>query len=292
MDGGGGYSPRKVGWSMPSASDPKTKKETKPVAKSEGITLAPITVEGVAPTKRAQAMYGSGVPTGPSKLDDELFVHAMRADRHPDYRKNIMAGEDELQAQRAEWLAKEQAGERRALLNLQAQGKAGQMQDPKYLREHGYERAAEEREAALAEEASKAAAFAEAKVPEDGSRTRLIDVPTSDPSAKAAAERLGGPHTNEVADTLDATPAVSYKYKDAYFEPDTTKPGQRQAGFLTTDLKKTPLGEAVVEDRPDGYEGYNTHRMIGLQHAEIRNLHERMRELEEQLVSARGGRRG
>jgi hypothetical protein len=132
----------------------------------------------------------------------------------------------------------------------------------------------------------------DADIPQIPSPVIRQDEPVSDPKAKAAAEKLGGPHTNEVADTLDAVPAVSYKYKDPYFEPETSKPGQRQAGFLTTDLKKTPLGEAVVEERPDGYEGYNTHRMIGLQHAEIRNLHERMRELEEQLATARGGRHG
>lgn len=120
--------------------------------------------------------------------------------------------------------------------------------------------------------------------------TPIFDDHVSDPRAKAAAEKLGGSHSNEVADTLDTVPAVSYKYKSPYFEPDTTKPGERQAGFLTTDLKKTPLGEAVVEERPDGYEGYNTHRMIGLQHAEIRNLHERMRDLEEQLALSRGRR--
>lgn len=98
----------------------------------------------------------------------------------------------------------------------------------------------------------------------------------SDPRAK----ELGGVHDNEVAQTLDATPAVSYKYKSEEYEPEAQRPGERQAGFLTTDLKKTPLGAAVVEERPDGLEGYNEHRLNGLQHAEIRNLHERLRDLE------------
>lgn len=98
----------------------------------------------------------------------------------------------------------------------------------------------------------------------------------SDPRGKV----LGGVHDDEVADTLDATPAVSYKYKSEYFEPNAQRPGERQAGFLTSDLKKTPLGAAVVEKRPDGFEGYNEHRMIGLEFAGLRNVHERLRDLE------------
>lgn len=110
----------------------------------------------------------------------------------------------------------------------------------------------------------------------DSLRKQVADAHVSDPRGKV----LGGVHDNEIADTLDETPAVSYRYKSEYFEPDTTKPGERQAGFLTTDLKKTPLGAAVVEERPDGYEGYNTHRMIGLEFAGLRNVHERLRDLE------------
>ena len=112
----------------------------------------------------------------------------------------------------------------------------------------------------------------------------------SDPRAKD----LGGVHANEVADTLDKTPAVSYKYKDESFEPEAQRPGERQAGFLTSDLKKTPLGAAVVEERPDGLEGYNEHRLNGLQHAEIRNLHERLRDIEAMAdrLGLIGGRRG
>jgi hypothetical protein len=106
------------------------------------------------------------------------------------------------------------------------------------------------------------------------------EAPASDPRAKAQAEKLGGPHVNEVAQTLDAVPAVSYKYKSPEYEPNAQRPGERQVGFLTTDLKKTPMGASVVEKRPDGLEGYNEHRLNGLQHAEIRNLHERLRELE------------
>lgn len=109
--------------------------------------------------------------------------------------------------------------------------------------------------------------------------------PASDPRAKV----LGGVHDNEVSETLDATPAVSYKYKDPSYEPEAQRPGERQAGFLTTDLKKTPLGAAVVEERPDGLEGYNEHRLNGLQHAEIRNLHERLRDLETLAASLKGG---
>jgi hypothetical protein len=106
----------------------------------------------------------------------------------------------------------------------------------------------------------------------------------SDPRAK----ELGGVHDNEVAQTLDETPAVSYKYKDDSFEPEAQRPGERQAGFLTTDLKKTPLGAAVVEQRPDGLEGYNEHRLNGLQHAEIRNVHERLRDVEALIAMLRG----
>jgi hypothetical protein len=98
----------------------------------------------------------------------------------------------------------------------------------------------------------------------------------SDPRGKV----LGGVHDNEVAEMLDHTPAVSYRYKSEYFEPDAQNPGERQAGFLTTDLKKTPLGASVVETRPDGYEGYNQHRMMGLEFAGLRNVHERLRDLE------------
>lgn len=116
--------------------------------------------------------------------------------------------------------------------------------------------------------------------------------PPSDPKTKRAASKLGGSAANEVAETLDAVPGVSYRYKDPYFEDEAQRPGERQAGFLTSDLKKTPLGAAVVEKRSDGYEGYNQHRMTGLQQAEIANLHERLRDLESELVRARGGRRG
>lgn len=112
----------------------------------------------------------------------------------------------------------------------------------------------------------------------------LGEIPASDPRAK----KLGGSASNEVADTLDKTPAVEYQYRDAYFEPDAQRPGEKQAGFLTSDLKKTRLGAAVVEERPDGYEGYNAHRMAGLQHAEIRNLHERLRAIEAGLASKKG----
>ena len=116
----------------------------------------------------------------------------------------------------------------------------------------------------------------------------LQDEPrASDPRAK----KLGGVHDNEVSETLDATPAVTYRYRDSYFEPDAERPGERQAGFLTTDLEKTDLGRAVVERRPDGYDGYNPHRMIGLQHAEIRNLHERLRELEARDATSKAARR-
>jgi hypothetical protein len=98
----------------------------------------------------------------------------------------------------------------------------------------------------------------------------------SDPRAK----QLGGVHDNEVAEFLDETPAVAYRYNDSSFEPNAQRPGERQVGFLTSDLKKTPMGAAIVEKRPDGYEGYNQHRMIGAMFAGERNLHERLRDLE------------
>ena len=111
--------------------------------------------------------------------------------------------------------------------------------------------------------------------------------PMSDPRAKA----LGGVHDNEVAETLDETPGYTYKFKDPGFEPDAQRPGEQRPGFLTTDLKKTPLGASVVEERPDGFEGYNQHRLDGLQHVEIRNLHERLRELEA-MIATKEDRRG
>jgi hypothetical protein len=297
LDTGGGYKPRQAGWSMNPTSDKHAKKEAFQLGVAAGAqkssmplpdalvnpspktlpkptaTMKPITLVGPSPDAKYNGLQKN--VTGPRPGDDETLR----------WQNDYVMKSAELSH-----LPKKERDEQ-MLRHLQANEATRNREYEDYKSAVAFQKALNDKPVNL---------YGDPPVPDRTPITRKPDEdgmsskykPASDPKAKAAAEKLGGPHTNEVADTLDAVPAVSYKYKDPYFEPETSKPGQRQAGFLTTDLKKTPLGEAVVEERPDGYEGYNTHRMIGLQHAEIRNLHERMRELEEQLATARGGRHG
>lgn len=93
------------------------------------------------------------------------------------------------------------------------------------------------------------------------------------PSDKKFKEKVA-PGDREVAETLDALEAKSYRYKEGVGQPT-----ERRLGILAQDLEKSHRGRAAVVNKPDGkYVEAGAGMSIAL--ASVANLHKRLKKLE------------